>query len=89
MHVLGQEGLVATRHGIVKLVSTASRGNRESTQTNCQMIREQNKLKQLEWPQGCMEEVEMGFFYSETSVKLETHQQFSCRKCGNKLSLGE
>ena len=54
----------------------------------CQMIREQNKHKRLEWAQRHTEEAKMGFsnvvYTYWTSVQLETHRQFCCRKHGNK-----
>ena len=54
----------------------------------CQMIREPNKHKRLQWAQQHAEEAEMGFsnvvYTDETSVQLETHRRFCCRKRGNK-----
>ena len=43
----------------------------------CQMIREPNKLKQLQWAQQHEQEASGGFsdviFSDETSIQLETH----------------
>ena len=54
----------------------------------CQMIRETNKAKHLEWAQQYLSEAldENGFldvvFTDETSVQLESHRRFCCRKRG-------
>ena len=47
----------------------------------CQLIREPNKLKQLEWAQKYLNEAEHGFmdvvWSDECTVQLETHRRFS------------
>ena len=54
----------------------------------CQMIREANKAKHLEWATRYLEEAaaENGFldvvFTDETSIQLESHRRFCCRKRG-------
>ena len=52
----------------------------------CQMIREPNKLKRLEWAQMYAHEAACGFsdviFTDETSIQLEIHRRFRCRKRG-------
>lgn len=53
----------------------------------CQLIREQNKAKRLEWAQEHLQEaLNDGFndvlFTDECSVMLECHRRFSCRKKG-------
>ena len=54
----------------------------------CQMIREANKLKRLEWAHEYACEAEMGFsnvvFTDETSIQLEPHRRFCSRKRGTK-----
>ena len=54
----------------------------------CQMIREANKLKRLQWARKYAHEAEMGFlsviFTDETSIQLESHRRFCCRKRGQK-----
>ena len=52
----------------------------------CQLIREPNKLKRLEWAQKYLNEAEHGFmdvvWSDECTVQLETHRRFSCHKRG-------
>ena len=52
----------------------------------CQMIREPNKAKRLEWALRYQAEAEAGFldvvYSDETSIQLETHRRFCCRKSG-------
>ena len=52
----------------------------------CQMIREANKAKRLEWAVKYRHEAETGFldvvFTDETSIQLESHRRFCCRKRG-------
>ena len=52
----------------------------------CQMIREVNKAKRLEWATKFLPEVEKGFldviFTDETSIQMESHRRFCCRKKG-------
>ena len=52
----------------------------------CQMIRHANKLKRLEWAQRNVHEAEQGFldviYTDETSIQLEAHRRFCCRKRG-------
>lgn len=50
----------------------------------CQLIRENNKKKRLLWARKHAKEAEKGFknvvFTDETSVQLESHRRFACRK---------
>ena len=52
----------------------------------CQMLREANKTKRLEWATQYVHETQTGFlnvvFSDETSVQLESHRRFCCRKRG-------
>ena len=52
----------------------------------CQLIRERNKLKRLNWARKYLEEGSAGFrdviFTDETSVQLECYRRFSYRKTG-------
>ena len=52
----------------------------------CQMIRHVNKLKSLKWAQQNVHEAEQGFldviYTDETSIQLEAHRRFCCRKRG-------
>ena len=52
----------------------------------CQMIREPNKTKRLDWARGYISEAETGFlnviFTDETSIQMESHWRFCCRKVG-------
>jgi hypothetical protein len=52
----------------------------------CQMIREPNKLKRFEWARQYEHEAAAGFgdvvYTDETSIQLETHRRFCCRKRG-------
>lgn len=54
----------------------------------CQMLREQNKAKRLEWATQYLTEGQTGFldvfFTDETSVQLESHRRFCCRKRGER-----
>ena len=52
----------------------------------CQMIRNANKLKRLEWSRQYIHEAEAGFldvvYTDETSIQMEGHRWFCCRKRG-------
>ena len=52
----------------------------------CQLIREGNKIKRLEWVQHYLTEGEAGFrdviFTDETSIQLDPHRRFAYRKAG-------
>ena len=52
----------------------------------CQLIREGNKIKRLEWAQQYLTEGTAGFrdviFTDETSVQLDPHRRFAYRKAG-------
>ena len=52
----------------------------------CQMIRDANKLKRLEWSRQYIHEAEAGFldvvYTDETSIQMESHRRFCCRKRG-------
>ena len=54
----------------------------------CQLIRDANKQKRLEWAREYVGEAENGFqnviWTDETSVQLETHRRFCCRKVGER-----
>ena len=54
----------------------------------CQLIREANKEKRLEWALKYGHEAEDGFedvlWSDECSVQLETHRRFCCRKNGQR-----
>lgn len=55
----------------------------------CQMIREPNKAKRLTWATENLREAETGFldviFTNETSIQMESHRRFCCRKKGEAL----
>ena len=52
----------------------------------CQMIREANKVKRLQFATQYLHEAEHGFadviYTDETSIQLESHRRFCCRKRG-------
>ena len=52
----------------------------------CQLIREANKAKRLDWAWQYVHEAETEFldvvYMDETSIQMEMHRQFSSRKCG-------
>ena len=52
----------------------------------CQMIREANKAKRLAWAKEYLHEAAEGFldiiFTDETSIQMESHRRFCCRKKG-------
>lgn len=52
----------------------------------CQMIRQANKIRRLEWARKYVHEAETGFwdvvYTDETSIQLEAYRRFCCRKCG-------
>lgn len=54
----------------------------------CQMLREANKVKQLNWARQYVHEAAAGFldviFTDETSIQLKTHRRFCCRKAGER-----
>lgn len=54
----------------------------------CQLIREDNKRKRLEWARKFQGEADEGFkdviWTDETTVQLETHRRFCCRKQGER-----
>ena len=53
---------------------------------NCQMIHKANEVKRLQWTRQYIYEAKTGFlnviFKDETSVQLESHGRFCCRKRG-------
>ena len=53
----------------------------------CQLIRNVNKQKRLEWARNNLAEAESGFldviWTDESSIQLETHRRHSYRKVGN------
>lgn len=53
----------------------------------CQLIREANKLKRLEWAESHLQEACNNLFEDvlwtdESSIMLESHRRFCCRKKG-------
>ena len=54
----------------------------------CQMIRHENKAKRLAWARANLHEAEAGFldviWTDETSVHLENHRRYCCRKIGER-----
>ena len=79
------------RHGYNVLPSTVLRSRSSLGWTfrgsaYCQMIREANKAKRLDFARRYLHEAESGFTYvvytDETSIQLETHCHFCCRKRG-------
>ena len=54
----------------------------------CQLIREANKQARLQWAKEYIDECEDGFldviWSDETTVQLETHKRFCCRKKGRR-----
>ena len=52
----------------------------------CQLIRTENKQKRLQWARKNLDEAEDGFdnviFSDESSVQLESHKRYCCRKKG-------
>ena len=64
-----------------KMLGWTSRGS-----AYCQMIRAVNKTKRLEWARTYASEADTGFldviFTDETSIQLESHRRFCCRKTG-------
>lgn len=54
----------------------------------CQLIRNINKGKRLEWAKEFLHEAESGFndviWTDETSVQLESHRRYACHKKGQK-----
>ena len=52
----------------------------------CQMIREASKVKRLEFARQYAHEADTGFldviYTDETSIQLESHRRFACRKRG-------
>lgn len=52
----------------------------------CHLIQEVNKTKRLECARQYEHEAETGFldmvYTDETSIQLETHRRYCCRKCG-------
>ena len=52
----------------------------------CQLIRQSNKVKRLEWARANLNEANNGFqnviWTDETTVQLETHRRFCCHKRG-------
>ena len=51
----------------------------------CQLIREPNKEKRVQWARECLGDgFENVIWSDETTVQLETHRRFCCRKRGQK-----
>ena len=50
------------------------------------MIREANKVKRLDWARQYLDEAKTFFldviFTDETSIQMESHRRFCCRKTG-------
>jgi hypothetical protein len=90
-----QRILVARRHPLA--LSTILRSRKKLGWTfrgsaYCQLIREQNKTKRLEWAQrNLATALNDGFkdviWTDETTVQLEAHRRFACRKVGQPAKL--
>ena len=54
----------------------------------CQLIREANKRKRLEWARQYLDEASTGFedviWSDEATIQLESHRRFCCRKRGKR-----
>ena len=53
----------------------------------CQLIRDANKRKRLEWAQSCLtrkDDFDNVLWTDECSVQMESHRRFACHKLGEK-----
>lgn len=80
-HILRQHGFNITKRTVLRCRSSLGWTFRGSAY--CQMIREANKEKRLLW---CQENKSLEFddviWTDESSIQLETHRRFCCRKQG-------
>ena len=84
--------LVATLHqaGVFTFLSTALKGRRLLGWTHrgtayCQLIRAPNRVERLHWAQENLgADFHDVIWTDETSVQIETHRRFCCRKRGQK-----
>ena len=84
--------LVATLHqaGVFTSLSTALKGRRLLGWTHrgtayCQLIRAPNRVKRLHWAQENLgADFHDVIWTDETSLQIETHRRFCCRKRGQK-----
>ncbi len=82
--------LYLTQRGVKISRTTILRGRRSLGWTfrgsaYCQLIREANKKKRFEWAQANLQnEFEDVIWTDETSVQLESHKRFCCRKVGER-----
>ena len=78
------------QRGIKLSLTTILRGRRSLGWTYrgsayCQLIRDANKRKRLEWAQAHLQDsFEDVIWTDETSVQLECHKRFCCRKTGER-----
>lgn len=80
-----------TRKGIQISIATILRARKELGWTYrgsayCQLIRNANKLKRVEWAEQYLDEAEDGFenvvWSDESSIQVETHKRYCYRKVG-------
>ncbi len=82
--------LLFLQRGVRLSLSTILRGRRQLGWTfrgsaYCQLIREANKRKRLEWARAHLQDnFEDVIWTDETSVQLESHKRFCCRKIGQR-----
>lgn len=82
--------ILLQQHGMVVSLRTVLRGRRSLGWTfrgaaYCQLIRDANKVKRLEWAREHIEDdFEDVVWTDETTVQLETHRRYCCRKDGLK-----
>ena len=82
--------IILQQHRVVISLRTILRGRKTlgwsfRGAAYCQLIRDVNKMKRLEWAREHLEDdFEDVVWMDETSVQLETHRRFCCRKNGQK-----
>ena len=80
-HILRERGFNISKRTILRCRSSLGWTFRGSAY--CQMIRDNNKEKRLLWAQENMKlEFDNVIWTDESSIQLETHRRFCCRKLG-------
>ena len=81
--MLSERGVNVSKWTVLRCRGWTFRGS-----AYCQLIREANKQARLQWAKEYIDECEDGFldvkWSDETTVQLETHKRFCCRKKGRR-----
>ena len=82
-HLLKQKGCNISLRTILRCWAQLGWTFRESSY--CQLIRQPNKIKRLDWARAHLgDKFEDVVWTDESTVQLETHRRFCCRKKGER-----